>query len=1249
MAEPKSFVPDDEETDNTDNSANEPSKPGLLSKFVNSVLGRKEVKKPKEVKSFVPDAPPKEVPVALKPNRDPNSDAEMYLSGAKNTLSKLTDWSNPPAEKDQTPVKQEKKGFFKGVKDIGEATYEQVNKAGKSSFENIKKGDYPAALHDITSLAGDPFQGITESAIRATQGKRPIETSPEQAKEFALGALGIPGDRVLEAWRNKDYGRLAGQGLTAAATLALSHKFGEKFSPKETELISSRPKNEELPIRPPVREAVSQEGIHPSDLPPDLVPVGSEDIFNKNRGEDITNRTSDVFNKAKEKFNMGLEEPKSFTPDENPLSDYKPAERPLLRADASKMNPDQLQELNKFMDSVPETDLAAMQNEIKQVPQKMLPEGAKPTATYIGEQEGVGPLFNIEGGPKNKSTVTLEGLQKEGIDVPEYQKSNKSGAQLREEAIAARKVSNPFAKDEVKIPELVNNEAPPNAEEIDAYLSGNEPYKEATRGMISKSSPEEIMAAMKDSSAFSRNEPKSFTPDESLAKYEPKSFQPDEAKTPELVKPGEELKSSEERIASGEKVPDYNNVHENGAIWVDNLHGKGKGGYTTPANVRFIEDTARMAGERRAQNADPVFRAKQKAESDSWNKMQENIRIGDQIRTDIGDEAYHKMGDEEFQNLVEQYRNNPNSVTEMHGGIGGVGGGKTKYPPSTGPAATALDKLFTAMGGMKEKLVQQEMINKTERARRFAESASVTEEGRKGAVKSLGAMKGDFEKVDTDKLKLGRNEVDSLFTAVKRANITEGEKIRGYSALFKMLNGEGVPPRNELKLLDDVFGNGFAERILEMHGGIGAVGLKLAKTANTMKAMKSTLDLSAPLRQGIGLVHRPEYRQAFKEMFKYYADKEYYNERMKEIESDPNYLKARDAGLFLAKHNDITGSEEAFANNYIGNLPGIRIAVDASERAYTGFLNDLRFDTFKNLTKNAETAGNEVFAKRQIRDSKGNFVLDDAGNVKTVETPTKVADNIAKYINVSTGRGGLGRLEKVAPELNTVLWSPRLISSRLSVLNPKYYIDMDTFTRHEAIKSLFAIAATGTAVAGLAKLNGAKVGTDITSADFMKARMGNNVLDPWAGFQQPIVAAARMIKETHRMATGQKKDYNKPNLLEIPTNFMVNKLSPIASLAYEIGTARNYTGKTAPGDVTTLGMPQRGGFTDKYGNKKYLNTEALRGFMPMFIQDVTDVFKNDSSFGEQVGLDTASLFGMGVQNYTETGKNPKTFRKMSIR
>src|SRR5207253_1300439 len=139
-------------------------------------------------------------------------------------------------------------------------------------------------------------------------------------------------------------------------------------------------------------------------------------------------------------------------------------------------------------------------------------------------------------------------------------------------------------------------------------------------------------------------------------------------------------------------------------------------------------------------------------------------------------------------------------------------------------------------------------------------------------------------------------------------------------------------------------------------------------------------------------------------------------------------------------------------------------------------------------------------------------------------------------------------------------WSPRLISSRLTVLNPKYYYSLDAFTRKEAIKSLFAIAATGATVSSLASVIGGKsLGNpfsgqmnwfggnkpQILSSDFGKVRMpSKEVLDPWGGFQQPIVAASRVIAGRTEVGPQQRG--------KTALEFGASKLSPIASLAVDI-------------------------------------------------------------------------------------------------
>lgn len=603
----------------------------------------------------------------------------------------------------------------------------------------------------------------------------------------------------------------------------------------------------------------------------------------------------------------------------------------------------------------------------------------------------------------------------------------------------------------------------------------------------------------------------------------------------------------------------------------------------------------------------------------------------------------------------------PDNIIEMQGGLwspGGLGGGGKRLPPRTGPLGPTIDKLMDSLQSSKGLRTKQEGLYKQEQARRFAASAGVKEGGREGAARSLGKMKGEYDKINRSPLQLEDTDVDKLFDGIKSANITEPEKVRSRVALFKILEGGEVPQRNELSLLNDVFGKGFADQIIELHGGLNATGIKLAKTANTMKALSSSVDLSAPLRQGAGLIHRKEWANASKEMFKYLGNKEYYNSAMQSIENRPNYLLGRESGLFLSKSDDVLNAEEAFAHNYVHNLPKpLREVVGGSERAYTGFLNKLRSDTFDSMIKQAEGLGHKAFTA--VKDAEGNIT----------RTPTDSTRAISKYINYATGRGGLGRLEKFAPELNTVLWSPRLITSRLGLLtNPKLFMDLPKGMRLETLKSLVGIAALGATTGTLGTLAGGRVlghplddkdmnwfskpkrgerligaNSDVLSADFGKVRFGNKTLDPWGGFQQPIVAMARMLAGRTNNRT--------QNPLQTAGNFLANKESPMTGLVHDLLTAKEFTGKGMDTDMSKPGTI--GAYTDQYGNKKTIPKEILLRFTPMLLQDLTDLATSDPGFAEATGLNialgTAAGLGMGSQTYEEKKANRRpVIRRMSL-
>lgn len=595
----------------------------------------------------------------------------------------------------------------------------------------------------------------------------------------------------------------------------------------------------------------------------------------------------------------------------------------------------------------------------------------------------------------------------------------------------------------------------------------------------------------------------------------------------------------------------------------------------------------------------------------------------------LSENDYDKLHEKYLNEIKAEKAISPDGTTEMQGGLGGVSPSKRPLEPSSGPYANALDKLFSSMGTLSEKRLQQDVLNKTERARRFAAFNSVDEVGVKGAAQSLSKLKGEFDKVDLDKLKMTQPQVDSLFTAVKRANITPGEKARGYTTLFKLFNGE-LPQRNELGLLDDVFGNNFASKITELHGGIGAVGTKLSKAANTMKTMENMISLAAPLRHGIGMIARKEFYPAFKDMFKFFGNKEYYDAAMQAIEDHPKYLPAREDGLFLPK--SASGADEEFLDSYIGNVPkftGIPQAAAASKRAYTGFLNKLKFDTYKNMTEQAEKLGYNMTKIGQVPNKKG--VMES-----TIIPGGKESRGIANFINTFTGRGDLGPLNKVTRELNLLLWSPRMIASRIQMFtSPKLYMDLPKEMRIEGLKSLLAIAGLGTMIDTAAHYAGAKVSTNILSSDFGKSRFGSDLIDPWGGFQQYVVGAARFL--------AGKTDSTMPiSRLDIAGRFAANKESPAASLAHTLLTAK-FTGKS--NDPKTAGN-----LTTEYGQKSSVQRELMQRYMPILEQDIQSLIQSDPEWSDHIGLTAAmagaSLAGMS-QNYPE--KKKSAFGKMRVR
>ena len=498
--------------------------------------------------------------------------------------------------------------------------------------------------------------------------------------------------------------------------------------------------------------------------------------------------------------------------------------------------------------------------------------------------------------------------------------------------------------------------------------------------------------------------------------------------------------------------------------------------------------------------------------------------------------------------------------------------------------------------GEQKKLYSQELARRAARVAAMGEKVA----GEKGFYAQLGQLKGELPKKQFEAIRkqFTQEEADLLFDTIEQTKILlPFEKIATKQGLIKLFEG-AVPTKSEIELLRQSFPKELTDALLArrpIFEKIAELGIELTNVPRTMMA---TTDLSFGFRQGIFMLGRPkQFFSAFKEQFKYFASEKAYQGLMENIKTRPTYLKMKQGGLSLTEIGGaISKREEVFMGNLAEKIPLYGRMVKASNRAYTGFANKLRADIFDDLLKKAQIVGKKI---------------DD-----------EFLKSLSDFINSGTGRGKFGlqytgilpkSLEKAAPVMNAMFFSPRLMASRLNLLNPYFYIQLDPFVRKETIKTLFIDAGIFATLYGLWKVNGGEVGLNPKSADFGKIKIGNTRYDVLGSFQQYIKLAAQLITgEIISSTTGRTmtlgEGYKPLTRKEIVMRFFEYKTSPIAS--FVIGLL---TGKTMMGEE--FDMP----------------TEVINRFIPMVVQDIYDISQEKGAEGLLYGL--PAIFGVGMQTY----------------
>lgn len=448
----------------------------------------------------------------------------------------------------------------------------------------------------------------------------------------------------------------------------------------------------------------------------------------------------------------------------------------------------------------------------------------------------------------------------------------------------------------------------------------------------------------------------------------------------------------------------------------------------------------------------------------------------------------------------------------------------------------------------------------------------------KGFVKKIVEMSnlGAFNKLEFREALAGKLGLPVLTDEVaeqivKQSNVLQGME-KGY-AKFK-------ETQKLLKIISDAMPMTKAELAGEI--------------INIPRTIMSSLDLSFGLRQGVfaAPTFRKEFGGAFKKQFGMFAQEKYYEDVMDTIIKDPNFDMAQKSGLALTDLGaPLAQREEAFMSSFAERIPVLGRGIRMSARAYTGMANKMRMDMFNSMINNAELVGKDI-------------------------TDPFLQKSIATFVNAATGRGGLGVFEKIAPVLNGILFSPRLMSSRLKLLtdfaNPYYYKHADPFVMKQQVKSLLAFTGTVSSVLTMAKLAGAEVGIDPRSADFGKIKIGGTRIDVMGGFQQYIRMAGQLITGEYISSTSGKlttlgEGYKPLTRWDILWRQIENKEAPVASFITNMLRQQDYQGKPIK-----------------------IQKEILDRFTPMVAGAFMDIAKEDP---ELLPLGLLGIFGFGVQSY----------------
>lgn len=406
------------------------------------------------------------------------------------------------------------------------------------------------------------------------------------------------------------------------------------------------------------------------------------------------------------------------------------------------------------------------------------------------------------------------------------------------------------------------------------------------------------------------------------------------------------------------------------------------------------------------------------------------------------------------------------------------------------------------------------------------------------------------------------------------------------------ITGKGrLPARGEIDRLGAFFGDDFAKAILKHRGVREKLYDEFIDAVNLPRTMLASFGIDA-LRQGAPLIaaHPRSSFRAFNAAWRAARNQSVARKILADLERDGDVALLQANGLELTRFGRTASQvsrEEGFVSRWGQIFPWVRV----SERANTAFFNTLRADIGKGILREWREA--DRIAKQAGVASRSM----EPGNLKS----------LARFINIASGRGNLGPLQRQSPLLNALFFSPRLIASRFQL--PFTALTRSHAVRKQIVRDLAIFATTNIGILAFIKAAGGDkvdVELDPRSSDFGQLKIGPQRVDFWGGLRQVAVLAARL-------ASGETKTTGSETILTQEAmstllQFFRFKLSPQASVITDFIT-----------DETALG--------EEIG----VDNQIADRFFPLVIEDMKEAFE------------VQGLGGAAISSFSLVGLNSNTF------